>query len=452
MIIYHGYTGDAAAYLSSRNLEPGDNVLVKLKDGTVFKGILMPRPQLYANPSIIVIKLDNGYNVGISIDKIDSIEKMGRIQPRTLTPTHYQREQLSVVMPRATLLSTGGTIASKVDYETGAVTPALRPEEIVEWIPELRDVAVISTREIMSVFSEDIEPKTWEIIAREAYREMENGVNGVVVAHGTDTMSYTASALAFGIRNKPVPIVFVGAQRSSDRPSTDAVFNLIAAFTVAVKAPFAESVVSMHGSTSDHVNLVHRGVKVRKMHTSRRDAFQSVNDNPLAIVDVITREIKVTGKIYEYRGDKNPVLEAKFDDKVALVKVYPGLQQEILDFLIDKGFHGIVVEGTGLGHMPNKLIDSVKRAIENGIPVVMTSQCLFGHVNLNVYSTGRRLLEVGVIPALDMLPETAYVKLSWILGSMTRDLVEVRKLFTTNLLGEINIRHPLELYPRWFYE
>ncbi|MEM1713552.1 MAG: Glu-tRNA(Gln) amidotransferase subunit GatD [Desulfurococcaceae archaeon] len=450
MFIYHGYTGEAASYLASRGLEPGDRVIAKLKDGTVLRGLLMPRPQLYASSSIIIVKLDNGYNVGIRVEKIDQIEKIGK---HSITrPPLEQIIEKERGLPRVTLLSTGGTIASKVDYDTGAVTPALKPEEIVEWIPELKDIAIVSTREIMSIFSEDMTPKLWSEVAREVYNEITGGAEGVIVAHGTDTMAYTASALAFAIQNKPVPIVLVGAQRSSDRPSTDAVFNLISAFIVAAKAPFAESVVVMHGSTSDHVNIVHRGVKVRKMHTSRRDAFQSINDKPIAVVDVITREIKVIGQIYEYRGEKNPVLKAEFDDRVALVKTYPGLQQEIIDFLVDKDFHGIVIEGTGLGHMPNKLIDSVKRAIENGIPVVMTSQCLFGHVNLNVYSTGRRLLEVGVIPAFDMLPETAYVKLSWILGSISRDLVEVRKIFTNNLLGEINTRHTLDLYPRWLYE
>ena len=451
MIIYHGYVGNAASYLLSKGVQPGDAIIVKLKDGSILRGYLMPRPQLYGSDSIIVVKLDNGYNVGIDISKIELLEPMERTQ-RLGREERVKTKPYQSSLPRVTLISAGGTIASKVDYETGAVTPSLKPEDIMEWIPELEDVALISAREVMNIFSEDMTPAHWESIAREAYNEINQGVSGVVVAHGTDTMSYSASAIAFAIWNKPAPIVFVGAQRSSDRPSTDAALNLMAAFFVAAKAPFAESVISMHSSISDQFIAVHRGVKCRKMHTSKRDAFQSINDKPLALVDVIKRDITIIGRIYEYRGEKNPVLRAKFNDRVVLIKSYPGIQQEILDFVVDKGFHGIVLEGTGLGHIPNRLVDSIKRAVESGIPVVMTSQCLFGHVNMNVYSTGRRLLEAGVIPGYDMLPETAYVKLSWVLGSISREMSEVRKLVTTNLVGEINTRHPLQLYPRWDYE
>ncbi|MEM4663773.1 MAG: Glu-tRNA(Gln) amidotransferase subunit GatD [Desulfurococcaceae archaeon] len=447
MLVYYGYTGSLATYLHSRGLEPGDKVFVKLKDGTILKGLLMPRPQLYESSSIIVLKLENGYNIGVDFARIEEIELVEKYKPRSTStpPKHPPNKSL----PKVTLVSTGGTIASKVDYETGAVTPALKPEEITEWIPELEEIALFSAREVMSIFSEDMTQELWSKIAEEVYKEIESGVSGVIVAHGTDTMAYTASALAFSIQNKPVPIVLVGSQRSSDRPSTDAVLNLLSATLVAAKAPFAESVVAMHASTSDNLVAVHRGVKTRKMHTSRRDAFQSINDKPIALVDPFKREIVITGKIYEYRGDKNPVLRANFDSKVALVKFYPGMEAGIIDYLVDKGYHGIVIEGTGLGHVANKLVSSIKRAVELGIPVVMTSQCLFGRVDMYVYSTGRRLLDAGVIPGYDMLPETAYVKLSWILGSITRDLKEVKKIMETNLVGEINYRHTIDLYPRW---
>jgi glutamyl-tRNA(Gln) amidotransferase subunit D len=448
--IYYGYTGKLADLLRTLGVNPGDRVLLKLKDGTVFRGLLMPRPELYSSSSILVVKLENGYNVGVDVEKIESIERLGSREKAEGRGAVEARISVSgIKLPRVSLISTGGTIASKVDYETGAVSPALRAEEIVEWIPELGEIAFLTSREIMSIFSEDMTPQLWEFMAREVYRELTSGVDGVVIAHGTDTMSFSASALAFSIMNKPVPIVFVGAQRSSDRPSTDAALNLISAVLVAARAPFAESVIVMHSSSSDELCAVHRGVKARKMHTSRRDAFQSINDKPIALVNPLSREIKIVGRIVEYRGQKEPILKAKFDDKVAIVKVYPGLQQEVIDMLVDKGFHGIVIEGTGLGHMPNRLIDSIKRAVESGIPVVMTSQCLFGRVDMNVYSTGRRLLEAGVIPGEDILPETAYVKLSWILGSLTRDLNEVKKLFLTNFAGEFNPRHTLEYFPRW---
>lgn len=446
MIIYYGYIDKAAQILQAGNIEPGDRVLVRLKDGDFLKGILMPRPQLYESSSTIIIKLDNGYNVGINIDKIASIELLEKHGVKVSSTRLRERPAKG---PRVTLISTGGTIASKVDYETGAVTPALSPEEITEWVPEVEEIAHISTKEIMSIFSEDMKPELWSRIAEEVYAEMVDGVTGVVVAHGTDTMAYTSAALAFAIRDKPVPVVFVGSQRSSDRPSTDAALNLISAVIVASRATFAESVIVMHSSTSDDASAVHRGVKARKMHTSRRDAFQSVNDKPLALVYPLKRELVVIGKIYEERGSKNPVLMHRFDNRVALVKFYPGMNGDIIDYLIDRGYHGIVLEGTGLGHVSNDLIEPIKRAVEAGIPVVMTSQCLFGRVNMYVYSTGRRLLEAGVIPGGDMLPEVAYVKLSWILGSVSRDLNEVREYMERNIAGEINPRHTIGLYPRW---
>lgn len=448
MELYYGYSGNVAVALKSIGAEPGDRLRVVLKDGSVFEGILMPRQALYSSRPILVLKLDNGYNIGLNIGEIGEV--------RLLSKKHDHKHPVGIGvkevsgLPRVALLGTGGTIASKVDYETGGVTPVLTPGEILEWVPELADIAVFNAREVMSVFSEDIEPSHWTLISREVYKEILSGVDGVVIAHGTDMMSYSASALAFSITGKPVPVVFVGSQRSSDRPSSDSAFNLRAAFITASKAPFAESVIVMHGETSDTYALAHRGVKARKMHTSRRDAFQSINDKPLARINPDTGEIRIIGRIIEHRDKgREAVLRDRFDDKVALVKVYPGLQGEVLETLIDKGFHGIVLEGSGLGHMPNKLVPTIARAVDNGIPVVMTSQCLFGRVNLHVYSTGRRLLEAGVIPGLDILPETAYVKLSWILGSISRDPEEVRKVFLTNIAGEFNERHTLDLYPRW---
>ena len=443
---YLGYKGDIARKLERLGVNVGDRIRI-VRGDRVFEGILMPREKLYGDKPFLVIKLDNGYNIGVKITGEEEIIVVSKKRERIARiPGIKQNPKL----PHVTLLSTGGTIVSKVDYETGAVKPALSVPELLEWIPEIADIAFIEAREILQVFSEDIKPKHWEMISREIYKEMMSGVDGVVVAHGTDMMAYTAAALAFAIRNKPVPIVLVGAQRSSDRPSTDSAFNLKAAFLTAAKAPFAESVVVMHGETGDTYALAHRGVKVRKMHTSRRDAFQSINDLPLAKIYPDKGVIEVRNKIYEVRDkNKEPVIENKFDDKVVMIKVYPGFQPEIIDLLVDKGYHGIIIEGSGLGHITNDAVNSVKRAVEEGVPVVMTSQCLFGRTDLYVYSTGRRLLEAGIIPGSDMLPETAYVKLSWILGSKTRDLVEVKKLMTTNIAGEINPRITINLYPRW---
>ncbi len=445
---YFGYRGIVADILREINASVGDRIIIKKKD-KVFEGLLMPREKLYGDKPIIVIKLDNGYNVGVRVDKFTEIYLKEKRRERKSFLRHRIKTQRTD-LPKVVLLSTGGTIVSKVDYETGAVRPALSVEELTEFIPEISDIAMLDAREILNVFSEDITPRDWESIAREIYKEMNEGVDGVVVAHGTDMMAYTAAAMAFAIRNKPVPIVFVGAQRSSDRPSSDSAFNLLSAFLTASRAPFAESVVVMHGETGDSYALAHRGVKVRKMHTSRRDAFQTINDKPLAVINPYEKKIIVVNKIIEERNkDKEPILENKFDEKVALIKAYPGFQVDIIHYLIDKNYHGIVIEGSGLGHITNRAIEAIKRAVEEEIPVVMTSQCLFGRIDMFVYSTGRRLIEAGVIPGNDMLPETAYVKLSWVLGSKTRNLDEVKELMTTNLVGEMNPRLTIDLFPRW---
>jgi len=446
---YYGYTGEIGEILWKLDVKPGDRLTIR-KGNTIIQGVLLPRPELYSGKQVLVLKLDNGYNIGVKISDPSEIIGVERVQ---LGKPHVSEGEFEYTgKARIAFLSTGGTIASKVDYETGAVKPALSVRDIVEWIPEIESIAYFTSREVMNIFSENIEPQHWERLALEIYREMESGVEGVVVAHGTDFMAYSASAMAFAIRDKTVPIVFVGSQRSSDRPSTDSAFNLKAAFITAVKAPFAESVIVMHGESSDSYALAHRGVKARKMHSSRRDAFQSINDKPLAIIYPDKGEVKVINKIYEERNPgKTPVLMNKFDDKVVLLYTHPGFHPEIIDYIVDKKYHGIVLAGSGLGHVNEKSIPSLKRAVEEGIPVVMTTQCLFGRVNMNVYSTGRQLLKIGVIPASDMLPETAFVKLSWILGSVTRDLREVARLINTNMVGEINERHTYDLFPKWVY-
>ena len=402
----------------------------------------MPRPSLSEKP-FIVIKLDNGYNIGVRFEKPISIVKVGKEKP----PRPYHPEivvKKNPKLPNVAIISTGGTIASRVDYRTGAVYPALKTEDILEFAPEIMDIANIEAEVLFSIFSENMTPHHWSRIAEEVAKKIEEGFDGVVVPHGTDTMGYTAAALSFALRNLPVPVVLVGAQRSSDRPSSDAAINLYSAVLVAGKAPFAEVVVVMHGETSDSYCLVHRGTKVRKMHTSRRDAFRTINDTPLAKVE--NGKITIMNKNFRPRSkDRSLTLENRFDDKVALVKIFPGIAPEIIDFLVDRKYHGIVIEGTGLGHAPERLYEPIRRAIEEKIPVVMTSQCIWGRINMNVYSTGRDLLALGVIPGEDMLPETALVKLMWVLGK-TRNIDEVRKLMLTNIAGEINPRTTFTTY------
>jgi len=442
-----GYSGVARDLLEKLGARVGCRVRLTTTGNVVLEGLLMPRHEFSAD-DIIVVKLDNGYNIGVSIHRVAKAELVECAERHA----HKAEEVLGSERPLVKIVGCGGTIASRVEYETGAVKPAMSPADLMEIIPELKGLASYDVEVLFNILSEDMTPWHWKAIAEKVYKSMLSGVDGVVLTHGTDTMSYTAAALAFALQNLPMPVVLVGAQRSSDRPSTDAATNLVGAVITALKAPFGEVVVAMHSTPSDAEVLVHRGVKVRKMHSSRRDAFQSINDLPLAKVDLGKRELVVINSrvIPRSKGVEDVKAVIGFDNRVALVKAYPGFQSEIIDFFVDKKFHGIVIEGTGLGHIGSYAIESIKRAVEEGIAVVMTTQTLFGRVNMNVYTTGRKLLSIGVIPGEDMLPEVAYVKLSWVLAQ-TRDLKEVRKMMLTNYVNEINPVHTPQLYPIWLH-
>ncbi|MEZ0290717.1 MAG: Glu-tRNA(Gln) amidotransferase subunit GatD, partial [Sulfolobales archaeon] len=354
-----------------------------------------------------------------------------------------QREDL----PRVKIVGTGGTIASFIEYTTGAVRPSATIEELIKTIPEAAEIAYLESETVFNILSENMRPEYWEVVIEKIYESMKKSYNGIIVTHGTDTMSFTASAVAFAIQNMPVPVVFVGSQRSSDRPSSDSALNLISALIVATRAPIAESVIVMHSHTSDTLIGVYRGVKTRKMHTSRRDAFKSINETPLALVDPYKREIKIINKNFRERGDREPVLMNGFERKVALIYSYPGIDPELIEFFIEKRYRGIVIAGTGFGHAPEYVIPALKKAISSGISVAITSQTLFGRVNLKVYQTGREMLMAGVIPCEDMLPEVAYVKLSWIL-KRTEDMDTIRRIMTTNIANEISYRHTEDLFYR----
>ncbi|NPA05149.1 MAG: Glu-tRNA(Gln) amidotransferase subunit GatD [Crenarchaeota archaeon] len=456
MTSLYGYEGPAAELVKEAGAKPGDLVEVSRPDGTRYRGVLMPRYALSGKP-ILVIKLDNGYNIGVRVTPgtrlrvIATREEVLKAARRSGAPAVIpliEEQPPPGPKPRIMIIGTGGTIASKIEYETGAVKPAFSAEEILEAVPEIGFIADIEAEVLFNILSENMRPELWEKIAERVARHIAEGFNGIVITHGTDTMAYTAAALSFALRGLPVPVALVGAQRSSDRPSSDAAFNLHAAVLFAAKADAAEVAVVMHGEPSDSYALAHRGTKVRKMHTSRRDAFQSINSTPLARIVPKENKIEMLMKPLRRRGEEELRLENGFERKVALIKYYPGMYGEIIDVLVDKGYRGIVLEGTGLGHVGEWLIEPIKRAVEEGVAVVMTSQCLFGRVNMNVYTTGRKLIAAGVIPGGDMLPETAFVKLSWILHRV-HDLKEVRRIFLENLAGEYNPRLTLRLYPRW---
>lgn len=427
-----GYTGAALKLLKSISADIGNRVRIEKADKD-YEGILMPRTEL-GDSRHIVIKLDSGYNLGVKVDKNTKIKKIGKgKRPKMgMPPTEFKPDPEK---PDITIVGTGGTIASRIDYRTGAVHPAFSTQEIYNAVPELADIANIKTVVASNVLSENMTPELWTKIAETVAEELNKGADGVVVAHGTDTLGYTGAALSFMLKDLTKPVVLVGSQRSSDRPSSDATLNLIGATTVA-KSDLAGVYVVMHGSTEDEFCLIHRGTKVRKCHTSRRDAFQTVNEIPVG--EVRDSKISLFQEI-EKRSDGKVKVDSKFEEKVALIKTYPNIQSGLIEDLLDQGYKGIVLEGTGLGHAPKSLYPGIKKAIKKKVPVAMTSQCLWGRVNMRVYSTGRDLLQMGVIPCEDMLPETTYVKLMWVLGH-EKDLNKVRELMLENLAGEISPR------------
>jgi glutamyl-tRNA(Gln) amidotransferase subunit D len=429
-----GYKGMALRLLEQANCGVGDIIRVTSK-GKVYEGILIPRSELGEGTDII-IKMKSGYNIGINAAADVTVEKIGKgTKPSFASPPMPKQNP---ALPHVVIMSTGGTIASRVDYRTGSVRSALSASDLYGVVPELSDVAQVDTEIVFSLYSENITQKHWTELAETVAKRIEQGVDGVVIAHGTDTMAYTSAALSFALQNLPIPVILVGAQRSSDRPSSDAATNLIGAVKAAGEAPFAEVGLAMHETVSDTAIVVHRGTKVRKCHTSRRDTFKSINGLPIAKVE----NLQVTMQTSEYQkrdSAKKLVVKPNFSEKVALVKFYPGLDPAIIDFYVNQGFKGILLEGSGLGHVSKYCFGAIKNAVAQGVVVALASQCIWGRVNMNVYDTGRDLLSFGVIPLDDMFPETALVKLMWVLGQ-TSDVEEAKKLLKTNIAGEFSPR------------
>ncbi|MEM0467918.1 MAG: Glu-tRNA(Gln) amidotransferase subunit GatD [Pyrobaculum sp.] len=410
-------------------------VRVILESGDVFEGVLIP-PTQYSEPDVLVIKLKNGYNVGVKKSRVKEIVELGEVE----TPRMGVSKKLEVGGESVWVLATGGTILSRVDYVTGGVYPTLSVDYLFELLGGLE--VSIAVEEVTAKFSEDMTPAVWSKIAMEIGNAFSKGARGVVVLHGTDTMHYTAAAMAFVFKSAPGPIVFTGAQRSSDRPSTDAVFNLKGAVATAVRAPFAESTIAMHKESGDRTVTIHRGTRARKMHTSRRDAFQSINSPPLAEYHIDDDVLQITATEYKQRGGLEYF--PKFEEAVALVKFYPGMHPLLLEVLAEVGVKGVVIEGTGFGHVGEYLLPSIKKIIDAGVLVFMTSQTLYGRANLYVYRRGRELLSLGVMPLEDMLPETAYAKLSWALANFKRE--EVPDVMKTPYAYEIGSRSEPHLF------
>jgi len=423
-----GYKGKAKEFLHRNKLNIWDIISLKTKK-TQLEGIILPRYE-HSAPNLIEIKLENNYNIGININDIIEIKKIGKKEAHYKIPEKKFPQNKS--LPNVKMLGTGGTVASRLDYTTGAVIPSFTPGELFSAVPELAEICNLECESVFEILSENMKPEDWQKLAEKIKEAANSGIDGIIIGHGTDTMSFTSAALSFMLKNLSIPVVLTGSQRSSDRPSSDAALNLINAATVAI-SDIAEVVVTMLGSSSHDYGLIHRGTLVRKMHSSVRDTFRTIDDIPLGMVR--SRKITIFNKSYNKREKREVIALTKFEKKVALIHSYPGLESELIDFYIDKDYKGIVIGGTGLGHVSNNLYKSIERATQEGITVLMTVQTLHGFTGMNVYSTGRELLNMGVIPGRNLLPETGYVKLGWVLGQ-TNEPIEIRDLLLKNIAGE----------------
>ncbi len=437
---HKGYKGETFELMQRFNVAVWDDVDAETSRGR-FRGIILPRSE-FDDSFHLVLKLPTGYNVGIDVRTITEMTKLGSKEAHYKIPE--KEFPVSPEKANVKLLGTGGTIASRLDYRTGAVIPAFSPDELYGAVPELADICNLSTEKLFGVFSENMGPAEYKELAVAIGREIEGGVDGIVIGHGTDTMHHTASILAFMVQNPPVPIVMVGSQRSSDRPSSDAALNLIHATTTAATSDIAEVMVCMFGPTSDEYGLLHRGTRVRKMHSSYRSTFRTIGDIPLATV---TRDgVRPLRDDYNRRRDDRDVeIIPTFEERVTLTYYYPNMHPDVIDALVEKGYKGIVIAGTGLGHVNKPVYPAIERATAAGVAIYMTVQTLWGYVHMFVYDTGRDLMAKGIIPAENMLPEVAYVKLAWALGQ-TDDLERVREIMLAPICGEITEREPHDGY------
>ena len=469
-----GYKRKSLKLLTEKNILVGDNILIKTDEGE-FTGILMPRYES-ADENHIVIKLKSGYNIGIELGKIRYMTKTmqqstqngqstlaaimhsSAVKPVKVKRTQqWEEEKKDKLLPKIALISIGGTIASKVDYRTGGVHAVLSASELYASVPEIAKYASVDPEVLLNEYSENLKPEHWTLIINKIAEKVKSGrYRGVIISHGTDTMHYTASALSFALQNLPIPVILVGAQRSSDRPSSDAALNLIGATLFATNSEFSGVFVVMHARSSDNVIACHIGTRVRKNHTSRRDAFESIDVTPIAlikddIVEVQQCEIKLKKRNNENdnrssrdNDDNNSsfVVKPDFDNRVILLKYHPGFDPDLISHAVLVGYKAIIIEGTGLGHINRDCFSQIQKAVESGIMVFMTSQCIWGRTRMTVYDTGRDLLNIGVIPLSDMISETATVKAMWVLAN-SKDIESAKKMMQENIANEICATIPL---------
>lgn len=420
--------------------QTGDQVRVTTSERT-YDGVLMPRPEIFGE-GFLVLKLESGYNIGIKEERVKKVDLLKKHEPLAAEKKPAEHKE---GLPTVSVLSFGGTISSKVDYRTGGAYADYTAEDFVAMMPELAEVANLRARKVLELMSEDMNPQDWQAMAEAIAKELNDPeVSGVVVTQGTDTLHYSTAAMSFFLSKLDKPVVFTAAQRSIDRGSSDAFMNLLCSVHAATK-DMAEVMTCMHGSTNDDYCLLIRGTKVRKMHTSRRDAFRPINELPFGKIWQ-DGKLEVMNKDYRGRPKKGKAaVKGSFEEKVGLVQVYPGMDPDILDVFVKKGYRGLVVSATALGHVPTvnekySLLGKLQELTKKGCLVVIASQTIYGRAHPYVYSNLRKLsLGAGCVFAEDMLPEVAYVKLGWTLGQ-EKDAGKAKRLFLENIAGEMTGR------------
>lgn len=425
------------------------NTLVSLSTkNQTFEGRLLPQEGDY-----IILKLSSGYNIGISPKRIESVKEIVE-KSDDLVSTNLISQNKS--LPSVMIMHTGGTIASKVDYKTGGVIADFEPEALLSMFPELSEIAHIESKFLGNMFSDDFRFSHFNKIAKAIHKEAQNGVQKFIVTSGTDFLHYLSSALSFILKDLPISILVVGSQRSSDRGSSDSAMNLICATQFLTNNNFRGVGICMHENTDDDTCLIIPGVNARKMHSSRRDAFKAINVLPLARVDYQKKSVTLLQdipSIKEGEGVPTGIKLLNESLKIGLLYGHPNMFPE--EFLAYKNFDGLVIAGSGLGHIPISEVDddtkghkknekAIKELISK-MPVVMTTQTIYGRVHLNVYSSARIIKEAGIIGHLNGLtPETSYIKLAWLISNY--DKKEIAGLFEKDFIGENNSLNEKQFY------
>lgn len=423
-----------------KNIIPNKNIKIITKDSRTFEGLVLPD----TTHQKVVLKLSSGYNIGI-LNK--NIKETKPLKKTTSKKNKLPKLKTNKKLPTISILHTGGTIASKVDYETGAVLSQFTPEDIVSMFPEIKDLANIDSKLVRNMWSSNMNFNHFNLLAKAIEKEVKKGVDGIIVTLGTDSLTYASAALSFILEGISIPVIFTASQRSSDRGSSDAFLNLYCAVKFAKEANFAGVAICMHGSSNDDYCNVLPACKTKKLHSSRRNTFQPVNTSPIA--KVTTENIEFFPETHHKKRNssklKLKLLNPKL--KLGILRFHPHFQSSMLEPI--KKFDGLILEGTGLGNGPVECVDEFTKenektikaikSLTKNIPVTMTTQCTFGRINMNVYSYGRKILNSGVWGNhTDMLPETAFIKLAWLLSNHNKN--EIKELYHENLRGEISER------------